>query len=199
MFKVRGSGFGVRGSKIRHQNACSVFSFIQRRHILLSKSLAEGDGISRALVAHMGVKTFRDLRAWQAVREFKLGIYGLVEQGSLARDVKLREQLREAAASAQSQISEGFGRFDPLDFARFVKMARASLLECHNHLGDAVDRRHITDDTTREHHVRWEAAMKEIGGLWTTCSRQRPNATLSGFARTESSVAAVSETQNPEP
>ena len=113
----------------------------------------------------MGVKTFRDLKAWQAVREFKLGIYGLVEQGSLARDVKLREQLREAAASAQSQISEGFGRFDPLDFARFVKMARASLLERHNHLGDAVDRRHITDDTTREHHVRWEAAMKEIGGL----------------------------------
>ena len=113
----------------------------------------------------MGAKTFRDLRAWQAVRALRVGIYGLIEQGSLARDMKLREQLREAAAAAQSHISEGFGRFDSLDFARFVKMSRIQLLECHNHLGDAVDRGHITDDTTREHHVRWEAAMKELGGL----------------------------------
>jgi hypothetical protein len=52
----------------------------------------------------MGAKTFRDLRAWQAVRAFKLGIYGLTDQGSLARDMKLREQLREAAAAAQSHI-----------------------------------------------------------------------------------------------
>jgi four helix bundle protein len=113
----------------------------------------------------VGAKTFGDLRAWQAVRAFKVGIYRLIEQGPLANDARLREQLREASASAQSHISEGFGRFDPLDFARFVKMARASLLECHNHLGDAVDRRHISEATRREHQATWEEAMKEVGGL----------------------------------
>src|SRR5262245_61961626 len=54
--------------------------------------------------------------------------------------------------------------FDPLDNARFVKMARASMLECHNHLGDAVDRKRITEETRHEHLVRWETAIKEIGG-----------------------------------
>lgn len=88
----------------------------------------------------------------------------MIEREPLATDLKLRDQLRESVASAQSHIAEGFGRFDPLDNARFVKMARASMLECHNHLGDAVDRKRITEETRRDHLVKWEGAMKEIGG-----------------------------------
>jgi four helix bundle protein len=112
----------------------------------------------------MVAKHYWELDAWQAVRVFKVGIYDLIERVPLANDLKLREQLRESVASAQSHIAEGFGRFDPLDNARFVKMARASMLECHNHLGDAVDRKRITEETRREHLVRWQEAMKEIGG-----------------------------------
>jgi four helix bundle protein len=112
----------------------------------------------------MVAKHYWELTAWQAVRTFKLGIYDLIEREPLVGDFKLRDQLRESVASAQSHIAEGFGRFDPLDNARFVKMARASMLECHNHLGDAVDRKRINDETRREHLARWETAMKEIGG-----------------------------------
>lgn len=85
----------------------------------------------------MGAKHYWELTAWQAVRTFKVGIYDLIEGKPLADDIKLREQLRESVASAQSHIAEGYGRFDPLDFARFVKMSVASMIECHNHLGDA--------------------------------------------------------------
>jgi four helix bundle protein len=113
----------------------------------------------------MPVRTLEDLRAWRAAREFKLGIYRLIGSPPLSRDERLSTQLREAAASSVSQISEGFGRFDPLDFARFVKMARASLIECKNHLVDAVDRRHISEETRKEHAERAEAALMEIGGL----------------------------------
>ena len=112
----------------------------------------------------MVAKHYWELRAWQAVVAFKDGIYDLIEGEPLATDLKLRDQLRESVASAQSHIAEGFGRFDPLDNARFVKMARASMLECHNHLGDAVDRKRITEETRRNHLPRWEIAMKEIGG-----------------------------------
>ena len=80
----------------------------------------------------MNAKHFRELRAWQAAYAFKLRIYDLIEQGSISTDEKLHKQLREASASAPSQISEGFGRFDPVDFGRFVKIARASLMECRN-------------------------------------------------------------------
>ena len=113
----------------------------------------------------MTAKTFRELRAWQTAYAFKLRIYELIESGPLSNDETLRKQLRESAASAVSQISEGFGRFDPVDFARFVKMARASILECKNHLQDAVDRRHISEDVRREHEIYAQEAMKEIGGL----------------------------------
>ena len=112
----------------------------------------------------MVAKHYWELTCWQAVVAFKKGIYDLIEREPLSTDFKLREQLRESVASAQSHIAEGFGRFDPLDNARFVKMSRGSMLECHNHLGDAVDRKRITEETRREHVLRWEVAMKEIGG-----------------------------------
>jgi four helix bundle protein len=113
----------------------------------------------------MNARTFRELRAWQAAYTFKLRVYELLESGSLSQDEKLEHQLRDAARSAPSQISEGFGRFDPADFARFVKMARASLMECKNHLQDAVDRRFITSDDDEDYERQIDSALKEIGGL----------------------------------
>ena len=53
------------------------------------------------------------------------------------------DDVRDAAASAPSNISEGFGRKSDPDFAHFLDIARASLNECQNHLLDAVDRRYI--------------------------------------------------------
>ena len=113
----------------------------------------------------MTARTFRELRAWQTAYAFKLRIYELVESGPISNDEKLRKQLREGAASAVSQIAEGFGRFDPVDFARFVKMGRASIVECQNHLQDAVDRRHITHVVRQEHETLAKEALMEIGGL----------------------------------
>jgi four helix bundle protein len=113
----------------------------------------------------MNARHFRELRAWQAAYAFKLRIYDLLEQGPISRDEKIHKQLREASASAPGQIAEGFGRFDPVDFARFVKMARASLMECQNHLQDAVDRHHITEQVREEHDQLAGEALKEIAGL----------------------------------
>lgn len=113
----------------------------------------------------MGFRSIEEIDAWQRARAFKIAVYALVEAGGLSRDFKLRDQLREAAAAAPSQISEGFGRFDPVDFARFVKMARGSIHECRNHLIDAVDRHHITEETRGKHDALAEEVLKEIGGL----------------------------------
>ena len=113
----------------------------------------------------VGVRSFRDLRAWQTSHTFKLAIYRLTESGSLAGDFKLRGQLREAAASATSQIAEGFGRFNPADFARFLGMAKASLMEAQNHLQDAVDRGHIGEDARSEHDQLAQRALRDLIAL----------------------------------
>jgi four helix bundle protein len=77
----------------------------------------------------MAAHSYSELRAWQSARLFKLAIYRLIAEKPLARDVRLCEQLRESARSAVSHVAEGYGRFYPADFARFLGMAKASIIE----------------------------------------------------------------------
>jgi len=76
-----------------------------------------------------------------------------------------RRQLEKTVAGPPACIAEGFGRFNPADFARFVVMARSSLMESQNHLLDAVDKGHITEESRREQDALAEAALQEVTGL----------------------------------
>lgn len=116
-------------------------------------------------MSNNGAKNYRELRVWDAAREVKRALYELIDTPPFDRAERLRDQLREAAASAVSQISEGYGRFDPGDHARYLKMARASLVECQNHLVDAVDRRVISDAIRQQHDESIQGVLKGIGGL----------------------------------
>ncbi|MGH9349078.1 MAG: four helix bundle protein [Vicinamibacterales bacterium] len=113
----------------------------------------------------MVIDRVENLRAWKLTHQFKLAVYRILDTGSLAGDFTLREQLREAAASAVSQIEEGFARFYPKDFGRFVVGAKASMAECRGHLRDAVDRGHITSDAYRDIDALVREARREIAGL----------------------------------
>ena len=143
----------------------------------------------------MGVHSFHDLRAWQTARTFKLAVYRLGQAGALVNDFKLRSQLCESAASAASQVAEGFGRFNPADFARFLGMAKASLIEAQNHLQDAVDRGHIPEESRAEHHALAQAALRDVTALleYLQSSKAADNAKRVRLKRQEC------RTQNPEP
>jgi len=52
--------------------------------------------------------------------------------------------MRDSAASAPRNIAEGFGRYRPAEFARFLEIARGSLTETHNHLRDGRERGYFT-------------------------------------------------------
>ena len=110
-----------------------------------------------------GAKNFRELRVRNAASEFKKAVYDLSDTEPFRREPRLRDQLREAAASALSHISEGYARFEPADQARFMRMAKASLVECQNHLIDAVDRRVITEDLKDEHNERIKSVLRQLG------------------------------------
>jgi four helix bundle protein len=93
--------------------------------------------------AMAGAKHFRDLVCWQLANELKLGIYRMAEFPPIKSDFRFRDQLIDAAASAPRNIAEGFGRRTHREFAQFLNIARGSLMECQNHLQDAVDRRYL--------------------------------------------------------
>ena len=112
-----------------------------------------------------GVKRFTDLRAWQACDVFKKAVYRLCENAEIAKDIGRRKQIEESSSRTTAHIAEGFGRFNPADFARFCVVARSSLMESQSHLLDFVDKRYITEEVRREMNQLAETALEEVTGL----------------------------------
>jgi four helix bundle protein len=52
--------------------------------------------------------------------------------GPAAKDFKFRDQIRDSPSSVTSNIAEGFGRYRPAEFGRFLNIARGPLTEIHN-------------------------------------------------------------------
>jgi len=75
------------------------------------------------------IKTFRDLIAWQKAMELAKQIYHLT--GSMPEEERfgLTSQMRRAAVSVPSNIAEGYGRGSRTEYARYLRIARGSLME----------------------------------------------------------------------
>jgi four helix bundle protein len=82
------------------------------------------------------------------------------KRGAFSTDRPFCDQLRRAAASVPANIAEGFGRFEPRDFCRFLRIARASLFETQNHLDDARRRSWLT---VEDFDVCWTLSLRALG------------------------------------
>lgn len=98
----------------------------------------------------MGVRRFEDLIAWQLAHELQQEVFAFTESGEASRDFKYRDQIRESARSATRNTAEGFGRYYPKEFVRFLRMASGSLNETKNHLHDGLERGYLR----AKHHER---------------------------------------------
>ena len=127
-----------------------------------------------------GVQRFTDLRAWQACTVYKKAIYRLIERGVYGNDWKRRGQLEESVAGPPDHIAEGFGRFNPPDFARFTVMARASLMESQSQLHDPVDKRYITEETRLQLDALAGRRSKKSPASWNISNRRRRCGTHAG-------------------
>src|SRR5206468_3690727 len=99
----------------------------------------QGAGTRRACADLMGVRDFRDLVCWQLSYELKCEVFAFTAIGPASRDFKYRDQIRDSSAAAPRNITEGFGRYRPREFARFLEFARASLMETQSSLIDGRD------------------------------------------------------------
>jgi four helix bundle protein len=57
-----------------------------------------------------------------------------------------RDQLTESASSAPRLIAEGFGRYYPAEFSKYLRLANGELKETIESLDDGVDRGNFTRD-----------------------------------------------------
>jgi four helix bundle protein len=113
----------------------------------------------------MVVDKFEDLDAWQVADELRLEVYALTATGAASQDFKLCSQLRDAASSATRNISEGFGRFYPGDFALFMDFSIASVMEIQDCLRDGMARKHFTTDRAGKAHSLTVRSLQVSKGL----------------------------------
>jgi len=87
-------------------------------------------------------------------------VFAFTDKPRVARDFDFCRQIRKSSSSAPANMSEGFGRFWPGEFAHKLRIAMGELHETQDHLEDAFDRKYITDD---EHLEMFDLADRSIG------------------------------------
>lgn len=92
-------------------------------------------------------RSYRDLVAWKAARNYKKAIKQLTACFPSEEKYRLEDQLIRASRSIGNNIAEGYGRYTYKDQIHFCMQARGSLFESTNHLIDAFDDNYIDQET----------------------------------------------------
>lgn len=85
------------------------------------------------------IKSFTDLRTWQAGHQLVIEIYRITKNFPKEEQFGLSNQLRRATVSFTSNIAEGFSRNSYKEKAQFYSIALGSLTETQNQLLIARD------------------------------------------------------------
>lgn len=94
----------------------------------------------------MGKKGFKELKVWQRAKALAVYIYKITDNGKIARDFGLRDQLRRASVSICSNIAEGDERGSDKDSVRFFYIAKGSLAELITQIDIANEIGYISSD-----------------------------------------------------
>jgi four helix bundle protein len=97
-----------------------------------------------------GVRAFEGLTAWQLAARLRDRILALTDERRAAWNADFNTDIRRAARSAPSNLSEGFAAFYPREFARFGRIARRSIVETRNHLLDAQTQKYFPEQEIKE-------------------------------------------------
>jgi four helix bundle protein len=126
----------------------------------------------------MGAKRVQDLDVWRLCEEVRLLVLAGIESAPARKDFKFCNQILRAAEDAVSDISEGFGRFRPREFAQFLGYAIASTAEVLARTRYAHDRKYFDDETAARLVLlctRADRALRSLRAyLWTVSPDKVP-------------------------
>jgi len=96
------------------------------------------------------IERFEDLEVWQKARELVKDIYMLTDNRRFSRDLGLKNQIRRAAISILSNISEGFEREGNKEFTQFLYIAKGSRGDVRAQLYIARDQNYVNGELFRK-------------------------------------------------
>jgi four helix bundle protein len=82
----------------------------------------------------MEIKSFRDLRVWQAGMDLTVQVYALTRGFPPDERYGLTSQIRRAAISLPSNIAEGYARESTGEYLYHISVAQGSLAELETQL-----------------------------------------------------------------
>ncbi|MEO5787974.1 four helix bundle protein [Gelidibacter sp.] len=91
--------------------------------------------------------SFEDLEVYKEATLFCDDIWNIIQNTSLQKDYKLREQINGSSGSIMDNIAEGFGRGGNKEFIMFLGYSRGSCSESKAQLLRAYRREHISEET----------------------------------------------------
>jgi four helix bundle protein len=94
----------------------------------------------------MKAEGFEDLIVWIKARELVNSIYAVTKKDKFKKDWALVDQIRRAAISVMSNISEGFERGSNAEFIQFLYIAKASCGEVRCQIVIAFDQGYINKE-----------------------------------------------------
>jgi four helix bundle protein len=87
-----------------------------------------------------------NLMAWRLCMELADLVIAITATGEVSGDVDFCDRIRRSSGAPASHIAEGFIRFTPREFARYLRMALRSLAETRTHLERGRRRSYFTPD-----------------------------------------------------
>ena len=111
------------------------------------------------------MRRYQEFKAWQLAAELNRKVFALTSTPPSGSDFRFRDNIRDAADSAQRNFPEGFGRFAPGDFAHFLDHSRASLLEVKNALAVGLDRGYFSKEDVDAATSLVTRALSALAGL----------------------------------
>lgn len=112
--------------------------------------------------------SFEKLKVWQKARLFHREVFRLTTSFPYEQNYALIPQIRRAALSVPSNISEGAGRLGSKEFVHFISIAYGSLMETMNQLILAEDLGYVT----KEMMVKLRLDVAEIARMLTALKKK---------------------------
>jgi four helix bundle protein len=94
----------------------------------------------------MGAKRVEDLDVWRLTQEIRELVAAGIAGAPASKDRRFCDQILDAAEDAVADVSEGFARFRPREFAQFLGYAISSTAEVLERTRFGHDRKYFDDD-----------------------------------------------------
>jgi len=109
--------------------------------------------------------SFEKLEVWKLSKDFSVFIYKITEKFPSEERFGLMSQLRRAAVSIPTNISEGSGRTNKKDKAHLTQLSYSSLMEVLNLLIISNELRFINDEELTNLREKVEQISKKLSNL----------------------------------